>query len=149
MSKADGMSVRKRSRTEGRPQPPADGSICSRLLGCALLFVWPAYGAETSPMPPEQTSARVMQRLAADPIQSLSCVNVTVHGQTAILTGTVTSLIASERAEQVARGVDGVSQVLNSIDVQPTLLLSPAEFRAAIASLVGTDSSSRSGEKKK
>ena len=64
--------------------------------------------------------AKVKARLAADVgVSTAARVDVDAAGQTITLRGTVASEDDKEKAESAARQVDGVSKVVNLIEVQP------------------------------
>lgn len=60
----------------------------------------------------------VKSKLAADKAVNLTRVQVTTHDGVVQLTGTVDSLEWRDRAEQIARQVDGVKGVVNNIQVK-------------------------------
>jgi osmotically-inducible protein OsmY len=81
----------------------------------------------TSVMPPPPAmaasdmsiTAAVKERLAADRFANLMRVNVDTSGGIVYLNGVVPSLDHKIRAEQIARQVGGVTQVVNNLQVQP------------------------------
>jgi osmotically-inducible protein OsmY len=64
-------------------------------------------------------TAAVKERLAADRFANLMRVNVDTSGGVVYLNGVVPSADHKIRAEQIARGVGGVTQVVNNLQVQP------------------------------
>jgi hyperosmotically inducible protein len=65
------------------------------------------------------TTAAVKARLSADQLQNLTWVDVDTNGDTVYLSGTASSAEQKARATEIARSVEGVSRVVNNIQVQP------------------------------
>jgi hyperosmotically inducible periplasmic protein len=65
------------------------------------------------------TTANVKARLVADRLQNLGWVDVDTNAGTVYLGGTARSQAQKQRAEEVAREVDGVKKVVNNIQVNP------------------------------
>jgi len=65
------------------------------------------------------TTANVKARLGAERLQNLGWVDVDTNAGTVYLSGTATSQAQKQRAEEVAREVDGVKKVVNNIQVKP------------------------------
>ncbi|HEY2988715.1 MAG TPA: BON domain-containing protein [Candidatus Binatia bacterium] len=59
----------------------------------------------------------VKTKLAADKIKTLVRVSVDTAGGVVTLSGTVESADQKKHAEEVARGVEGVSQVVNNLQI--------------------------------
>lgn len=74
------------------------------------------------PQNPEEAllTGRVNQRLASDPALAGSKISPSVAGGVATLTGTVPSDAAKAAAEQAARSVQGVTSVVNNLQVVAT-----------------------------
>ncbi len=66
------------------------------------------------------TTASVKTKLAADVrLSTLTSINVNSTGTTVTLTGHVPSSADKAKAETVAKSVDGVTKVINHLEVQP------------------------------
>lgn len=80
-----------------------------------------------------EIAAAVENELHHDVVLSLDEVSVRVARGTTTLTGVVASLMAKERAAEVARTVKGVTTVVNNIAVRPNVQRGPDEIESAIA----------------
>jgi len=69
----------------------------------------------------KSTTAAVKSRLAAEQLQNLGWVDVDTNAGTVYLSGTASSEQQKRRAEDIAGSVDGVKQVVNNIEVRPTV----------------------------
>lgn len=67
----------------------------------------------------DELGRAVKQVLYDEPAVNLLQVDVTVDGDTVYLSGEVDLYAFKERAGQLARGVDGVTAVVNKVQVQP------------------------------
>jgi hypothetical protein len=65
------------------------------------------------------TTATVKAQLAAERLQNLGWVDVDTNAGTVYLSGTASSEAQKRRAEEIARNVDGVTKVVNNIQVKP------------------------------
>jgi len=88
--------------------------------------------ASTERMSPKRVAAAVETELEHDALTSLRAVDVAVKNGTAILTGSVDTLLARERAERIARTVKGVYVVTNDITVSPRHKVAPDELHSNI-----------------
>lgn len=66
------------------------------------------------------TTAKVKSQLAADDTVKAYLINVDTKEQVVTLTGTVDTAEAKERAVTIARGTEGVRDVVVAIDVPPS-----------------------------
>jgi hyperosmotically inducible protein len=83
------------------------------------------------------TTATVKARLAADQLQNLTWVDVDTSAGTVYLTGTASSEAQKRRAEEVARSVGGVREVVNNIQVRPGVATGAASASPATTSAPG------------
>ncbi|HMF57125.1 MAG TPA: BON domain-containing protein [Pyrinomonadaceae bacterium] len=67
-------------------------------------------------------AANVKAKLAADTTLSSAGINVTAQSGAVTLSGTVNSEADKSKAEQIAKGVDGVKSVTNSLTVKPPVV---------------------------
>jgi hypothetical protein len=65
------------------------------------------------------TTATVKTQLAAERLQNLGWVDVDTNAGTVYLSGTASTQAQKQRAEEIARNVDGVKKVVNNIQVKP------------------------------
>lgn len=72
-------------------------------------------------MQAERLETEVRARLEQHPMVDASRIQVRVVGGQATLTGTADNRFVRERAETLAREVEGVSEVVNKISVQPPM----------------------------
>lgn len=90
----------------------------------ALIAALAVACSSAPPNPPEQeradaaTAARVTAALDANPIYYLRDVEVSVDNGVALLTGYVWTTDALYHAQQIARGVSGVSVVRSSLELE-------------------------------
>jgi hyperosmotically inducible periplasmic protein len=68
----------------------------------------------------QTTTAAVKARLTADQLQNLTWVDVDTNAGIVYLSGNAASQAQKARAEEIARGVDGVQRVVNNIQVRPS-----------------------------
>jgi hyperosmotically inducible protein len=87
------------------------------VVGLALLVV----GCATlDPLEDTRIEAEVKARLVDEKSANLTRIGVLSSNGTVYLSGTVESGEARASAESLARGVTGVSRVVNTLDVRPT-----------------------------
>lgn len=84
-------------------------------------------------IPAKEIAAAVENELYHDVVLSLDDVGVRVERGTATLTGAVASLMAKQRAAEVARTVKGVTTVVNKLAVRPSVQRDADEIEAAIS----------------
>jgi hypothetical protein len=65
------------------------------------------------------TTAAVKTQLTAERLQNLGWVDVDTNAGTVYLSGTASTEAQKQRAEEIARNVDGVKKVVNNIQVKP------------------------------
>ena len=106
------------------------GCLCVALPSGAALAA--AQGEAQNTSPSVKLARAVENELYHDAMLSLDDVNARVERGTVTLTGTVTSLLAKERAARVAETVKGVLDVRNEIVVAPQTQKSAEALSSAI-----------------
>lgn len=76
-------------------------------------------------------TARVKARLAADDAGTLTRIHIDTYESIVYLTGGVTSIDTKRRAEEIARGVSGVEQVVNNLHLAGAGALAAADVDIA------------------
>src|SRR5262249_50091393 len=89
------------------------------LLGLALAIAMGGC-ATIDPWHDARIEAEVKARLVAEPSANLTKLGVVSNHAVVHLSGTVGSTEQSARAEALAKSVDGVKRVVNTLDVGPT-----------------------------
>ena len=90
------------------------------VVGVALLFGTPAWageGAMKSAVDDSALNAKVNSALIGDPVTKARQIDVEVSHGIVQLNGFVDSMAARSRAEELARGVEGVIEVRNNLEV--------------------------------
>jgi hyperosmotically inducible protein len=90
-----------------------------------LLFIGFVYGCQTTPnqtadreLTDSAVTTKVQTKLAEDRAGTLTQIKVDTVRNIVYLTGTVPTSEDRMRAEQVARSIDGVRNVVNNLEVQ-------------------------------
>lgn len=91
-------------------------------------------------------TAQVEEEILLDPAIPFDPIDVQTHNGVVSLTGTVTNLLAKERATRVAEIVRGVRSVINQIEVQPKVSLSRNQLRKAVENAFVYDTATESFE---
>lgn len=103
-------------------------------LFAALLAVAPHVGAVEKSMAEELREARIETQIATafalNRHLQLFAFEIEVDGSTVVLSGSVEDAIEKDLAEEVARGVDGVSKVENRVVVEPDMKVVRDEGKA-------------------
>ena len=87
------------------------------------------------------TTATVKAQLAAERLQNLGWVDVDTSGGTVYLSGTASTETQKQRAEEIARNVDGVKKVVNNIQVKPQPATASSSQASPSASTVSPSAS--------
>lgn len=88
------------------------GTIAAGSLGCSTIQSSSPQNAD------RQTSAKVQRVLKRDPVYKFANITVAASNGTVQLSGFTSSEKEKQRAQELAKQVDGVSEVINKIIVQ-------------------------------
>ncbi len=89
--------------------------------------------------PDEEVKADIERALLLDPATDSYEIAVSVEGGRATLTGRVDSWAEKKLAEQVAKGIKGVAQIRNNVDVTYEMDRRDSEIKAEIERLLASD----------
>ncbi|MGD8397103.1 MAG: BON domain-containing protein [Candidatus Eiseniibacteriota bacterium] len=117
-------------------------------FGIALLAVSFAPRTEAGPRALDDPSIRdaIDDAFFVDPVVPYDRIDVQTHDGIVTLEGTVTNLLASDRATQIAETVKGVRSVVNRIDIEPATQRSDGAIRSDIQAALAADAATEGYE---
>lgn len=115
------------------------------IFAISSLCAAPAAWGDVSTTDPDVT-AKVEEALLFDPAVPFDPIDVRTRNGVVSLSGTVSNLLAKERATRIAETVRGVRSVINQIKVEPTASLSRNQLRKAIEKALFYDAATEAYE---
>ncbi len=90
-----------------------------RIVGLVLTFAVLAAVADKPPVTDDTVHDQVIRRLVNDPELKTNAIEVTVKARVVTLRGMVETEKLRQRAERVARKVNGVKKIVNELRLRP------------------------------
>src|SRR6056297_272803 len=96
------------------------------------LALMPARSAPPRDVADAEISSAIIAEILADNAMSANNVNVSTDDGIVLLTGTVNSILAKDRIQELTEATVGVRAVVNNVKVRPDTPRSDAELKKAV-----------------